>query len=134
MFADGMNGAQVAAALEVSTKSAYAWRRTWMAGGERALASKGAPGPDLALSPELVRKLIAKLDEGPAATGWTEDQRWTLARVRTLIGRMFHRTSRSAPWQRSCTGPATAHNSRSPGPPNVTSPRSSIGGGISGRR
>jgi transposase len=92
MFADGMNGVQVAAALEISTKSAYAWRRAWLAGGERALASKGTPGPDPALSPELIRKLIAKLDEGPAAAGWTEDQRWTLARVRTLIGRMFHRT------------------------------------------
>lgn len=29
MFADGMSGAQVAAALEISTKSAYAWRRAW---------------------------------------------------------------------------------------------------------
>ncbi len=32
MFADGMSGAQVAAELEVSTKSAYAWRRAWTAG------------------------------------------------------------------------------------------------------
>ena len=92
MFTDGLNGAQVAAALEISTKSACAWRRDWLAGGERALASKGNPGPDPALSPELVRKLVATLDEGPAAAGWVEDQRWTLARVRTLIGRMFHCT------------------------------------------
>ena len=27
---------------------------------------------------------------GPAAWGWGEDQRWTLARVTTLIGRLFH--------------------------------------------
>jgi transposase len=92
MFADGMNGAQVAAVLEISTKSAYAWRRAWKAGGERALASKGAPGPAPVLSEELVQKLIARLNEGPAAAGWSEDQRWTLARVRTLIGRMFHVT------------------------------------------
>jgi transposase len=92
MFADGMSGVQVAVELEISTKSAYAWRRAWTAGGERALASKGTPGPDPVLSPELVRKLIAKLNEGPAAAGWSEDQRWTLARVRTLIGRMFHIT------------------------------------------
>lgn len=92
MFDDGMSGAQVAAALEVSTKSAYAWRRAWVAGGNRALASKGAPGLDPVLSPPLVQKLIAKLDQGPAAAGWDEDQRWTLARVRTLIGRMFHIT------------------------------------------
>jgi putative transposase len=92
MFSDGMTGAQVAAELEISTKSAYAWRRAWAAGGEQALASKGTPGPDRALSPELVRKLIGTLDKGPAAAGWVEDQRWTLSRVRTLIGRMFHVT------------------------------------------
>ncbi|MEE1806909.1 winged helix-turn-helix domain-containing protein [Streptomyces sp. BE133] len=26
----------------------------------------------------------------PAAHGWTDDQVWTVARVRTLIGRKFH--------------------------------------------
>ena len=92
MFGDGMNGVQGAAALEISTKSAYAWKRAWTAGGEQALASKGAPGPDPVLPERLVHKLIAKLNEGPAAVGWTEDQRWTLARIRTLIGRMFHIT------------------------------------------
>ncbi|MET9241337.1 winged helix-turn-helix domain-containing protein [Nonomuraea sp. NPDC003709] len=30
------------------------------------------------------------LDAGPAAYGWSEDQRWTLARVPRLIGRLFH--------------------------------------------
>jgi transposase len=44
------------------------------------------------LSAAQVQKLIARLDEGPAAAGWDEDQRWTLARVRTMIGRMFHVT------------------------------------------
>lgn len=29
------------------------------------------------------------LDAGPAAHGWTEDQRWTLARVTTLIEQLF---------------------------------------------
>lgn len=92
MFVDGMSGAQVAAELEISTKSAYAWRRAWTADGEQVLASKGTPGPGPALSLELVRKLIVKLNEGPAAAGWDADQRWTLARVPTLIGRMFHIT------------------------------------------
>lgn len=100
MFADGMSGAQVASVLEVSTKSAYAWRRAWQIGGEDALVSKGAPGPAPVLSDRLVQKLIAKLDEGPAAAGWVEDQRWTLARVCTLIGRMFHITvSITTAWQ-----------------------------------
>lgn len=42
------------------------------------------------LSEVQVLKLIGKLEQGPGAAGWDEDQRWTLARVRTLIGRMFH--------------------------------------------
>jgi putative transposase len=92
MFADGMSAVQVAAVLEVSTKSAYAWRRVWAAGGEQALASKGAPGPDRRLSQAQVQRLVTVLQQGPAAAGWVEDQRWTLARVRTLIGRMFHVT------------------------------------------
>jgi hypothetical protein len=50
MFREGMSGAQVAAALEISTKSVYAWRRAWTVGGDQALASKGAPGPDPVLS------------------------------------------------------------------------------------
>ncbi|WNV82955.1 winged helix-turn-helix domain-containing protein [Umezawaea sp. Da 62-37] len=92
MFADGMSAMQVATALEVSTKSAYTWRRAWTAGGEQALASRGAPGPDGRLSQAQVQRLVAVVRDGPAAAGWAEDQRWTLARVRTLIGRMFHTT------------------------------------------
>lgn len=92
MFAAGQSAPQVAAELEISTKSAYAWRRAWQAGGEHALTSKGPPGPDRKLSEAQVQKLIQKLDEGPAAAGWDEDQRWTLARVRTMIGRMLHLT------------------------------------------
>ncbi|MGV9387212.1 helix-turn-helix domain-containing protein [Nonomuraea sp. NPDC003707] len=29
------------------------------------------------------------MDAGPAAHGWVEDQRWTLARVSTLIEQLF---------------------------------------------
>ena len=76
----------------MSTKSAYTWRRAWAAGREQALWSKGPSGPDRVLSEAQVAKLVTKLKEGPAAAGWVEDQRWTLSRVRTLIGRMFHKT------------------------------------------
>ena len=65
MFGDGMRGVQVAAALEISTKSAYAWRRAWAVGGEQALASKGAPGPDPVLSQRLVQKSDHGLGPGP---------------------------------------------------------------------
>jgi len=87
-----MSAVQVAAVLEVSTKSAYGWRRAWAAGGEQALASKGAPGPDPRLSAEQVQRLLQVLQAGPAAAGWKEDQRWTLARVCALAARMFHVT------------------------------------------
>ncbi len=36
-------------------------------------------------------QLEAELAKGPAAHGW-EDQRWTLSRVKTVIGRRFHLT------------------------------------------
>src|SRR5829696_3265301 len=91
MFAAGVAAPEVAAVLEVSTKAAYAWRRAWAAGGVPALASRGRPGPARRLSEEQVQQLEQKLDEGPAAVGYT-DQRWTLARVSALIGGMFHRT------------------------------------------
>lgn len=35
-------------------------------------------------------RLRAALDQGPATWGTAEVQRWTLARVTTPIGRLFH--------------------------------------------
>jgi transposase len=90
MFASGASPAQVARALEVSEKSVRTWRRAWAAGGPDALASRGRPGPKTKLNPRQVARLEQALRDGPAAAGWREDQRWTLARVATLIGRMFH--------------------------------------------
>ncbi|MEV6969851.1 winged helix-turn-helix domain-containing protein [Hamadaea sp. NPDC051192] len=100
MFADGRSALDVAAALEVSTKSAYQWRRAWVADGEQALASKGAPGPDTILSDAQLQLLKVRLDAGPAAAGYGEDQRWTLARIGTLIATLFHRrVSVTTVWQ-----------------------------------
>lgn len=41
-------------------------------------------------NPTQLARLVSELDRGPAAHGWDEDQRWTLARVTKLIGRLFH--------------------------------------------
>ena len=90
MFEQEVRPVQVARCLRVSTKSAYQWRRRWRAGGQAALASRGPGGDRCRLSPAQLAKLQAALDGGPAAWGWDEDQRWTLARVSTLIGRLFH--------------------------------------------
>ena len=89
-FAEGVTPPEVARRLRVSSNSAYAWRRRWRAGGEAALASRGPGG---AVSggarrswPGCGRRWTAARPPG----GWGEDQRWTLARVTTLIGRLFH--------------------------------------------
>jgi transposase len=88
-FAEGIDPPEVARRLRISPNSAYVWRR-WRAGGEAALASRGPGGAVCRLSAAQLAKLQAALDGGPAAWGWSEDQRWTLARVTTLIGRLFH--------------------------------------------
>jgi len=92
MFAQGMDPVEVAARLEVSTKSAYAWRRDWRRGGVDALTSKGPSGPTRRLTAAQVERLEAKLDAGPAAAGYTKDKRWTLARVAKMIRGMFRQS------------------------------------------
>ncbi|MGO8892609.1 MAG: helix-turn-helix domain-containing protein [Streptosporangiaceae bacterium] len=41
------------------------------------------------LSERQLARMRAALDAGPAVYGWGQDQRWTLARVTTLIARLF---------------------------------------------
>jgi transposase len=50
--------------------------------------SKGSPGRPRLSEAEITR-LEGEVERGPLAHGWV-DQRWTLARIRTLIGRLFH--------------------------------------------
>jgi putative transposase len=90
LFEVGVCAVEVAARLEVSTKSAYAWRRAWVAGGLDALKSKGSVGASTKLNVRQVERLRQRLEAGPAASGYTEDQRWTLARVVKLIATLFH--------------------------------------------
>lgn len=89
MFADGIGPPEVARRLEVSRKSAYAWHARWRDGGTRALASKGASGSRCRLDAGWLARLEEALEAGPAAHGWREDQRWTLARVAELVRRLF---------------------------------------------
>jgi putative transposase len=81
--------AEIASRLRVSTNSVYVWRRRWKVGGRAALVSKGAGGSTCRLDQARVDRLAAALEQGPAAHGYVEDQRWTLARVADLIARMF---------------------------------------------
>src|SRR5438067_7399505 len=88
-FAEGVTPPEMARRLRISTNSAYVWRRRWRSGGADALVSTGPGGSRCRPSSSQVDRLRAALEAGPAVYGWA-DQRWTLARVATLIGRLFH--------------------------------------------
>ena len=89
-FVADEDNAAVAKALRVHVRSVQRWRAAWKLGGEAALVSKGPPNhPQLSESQFAI--LEAELDRGPVAHGWP-DQTWTLSRIRTLIGRRFHKS------------------------------------------
>jgi len=89
LFASGMSPVEVAARLEISTKSARVWRRAWVAGGEAALASKGPSGPPSRLSPQQLRQLEQLLQAGPAAAGDSVSLSWSLRGSSRSSANMF---------------------------------------------
>jgi transposase len=88
-FARGDDVSEIAHDLRVTPGSVRRWRRDWQAGGIGALRSKG-PVPAGRLSPQQWARLELELGKGPLAHGFAGDQRWTLGRIRTLIGKLFH--------------------------------------------
>jgi putative transposase len=88
-FAAGDSASEIAQDLRVTPGSVRRWRRAWAGGGTAALKSKG-PVSREKLSGQQWARLEAELRKGPLAHGFADDQRWTLGRVKTLIGRMFH--------------------------------------------
>lgn len=89
-FAQGEENTVVAHDLRVGVRSVQRWRKAWSQGGAGALASKGPASLPL-LSDELFAVLERELAKGPVAHGWP-DQTWTLSRIKTLIGRRFHKS------------------------------------------
>jgi transposase len=88
-FARGDATAAIAADLRVTERTARRWRQAWRDGGTAALRSRG-PVSRERLSPQQWARLEAELGKGPLAHGFANDQRWTLGRIKTLIGRLFH--------------------------------------------
>lgn len=81
-FAAGEPSSSIAKELQVSVRSVQRWRRSWDKGGPRALRPAGSASPP---------RLEAEWAKGPVAHGWP-DQRWTLSRVKTVIGRRFYKS------------------------------------------
>jgi transposase len=88
-FARGDGVSEIARDLRVTPGSVRRWRRAWQDGGAAALRSKG-PVSREKLSPLQWARLEAELRRGPLAHGFADNQRWTLVRIKTLIGRLFH--------------------------------------------
>ncbi|MBR7832991.1 winged helix-turn-helix domain-containing protein [Actinospica durhamensis] len=85
----GHSNVEIANMLRVTPKSVSLWKAQYVKGGREGLVSKGHGGRQPYLTDGQVRELAAALDEGPAAHGYQDDQRWTLARIRDLIQGMF---------------------------------------------
>ena len=85
----GASDREVAKRFRVTRMSANRWRRALAAGGRAALASKGAGGARCKLTAAQLRELQTVLEAGPAAWGWDDDQRWTLARIAEVARHRF---------------------------------------------
>ncbi len=88
-FARGDRTGEIARGLRITPASVRRWRRAWRDGGTAALKSKGPVSAER-LPPRQWARLEAELRRGPLAHGFADDQRWTLSRIKTLIGRLFH--------------------------------------------
>jgi transposase len=88
-FARGDSTPAIAADLRVTERTVRRWRRAWRDGGAAALRSRG-PVSRERLSPQQWARLELELGKGPLAHGFAGDQRWTLGRIKTLIGKLFH--------------------------------------------
>ncbi|MEV5150292.1 winged helix-turn-helix domain-containing protein [Streptomyces sp. NPDC052727] len=88
--AAGVSDAEAAKDLRVSMRSVQRWRRAWHDAGTEGLRSAG-PVSRPRLSEALFEVLEQEPAQGPVAHGWP-DQTWTLAWIKTLIGRRLHKS------------------------------------------
>ena len=87
-FVRGEKSAAIAKELRVSERSVERWRCAWREGGMEALRSTG-PANSPTITDAQFATLEEELGKGPSAQGF-DDERWTLARVQTVIRRRLH--------------------------------------------
>jgi transposase len=75
----------IALALRVTPGSVRRWWRAWAGGGAEALKSRGPVSRERQWA-----RVEAELRRGPLAHGFAGDQRWTLVRIKILIGWLLH--------------------------------------------
>ena len=88
-FARGDKVSEIAHDLRGTPGSVRRWHRAWQDGGAGALRSRG-PVSRERLSAQQWARLEIQLRKGPLAHGFAAGQRWTLGRIKTLIGKLFH--------------------------------------------
>ena len=75
-------------------------RPAWQVGGTEALQSKGSVSREW-LSPQRCSRLEAEDEALSAGHGFSDDRRYALGRINTLIGRLFHvRYTVEGTWKR----------------------------------
>jgi transposase len=84
MFERNIPVPEVVRRLGVARQVVYRWQSAWQAGGEAALASKGAAGPKSKITPAQTQQIVDALLQGPTAQGY-QTQLWTLPRMADLI-------------------------------------------------
>lgn len=80
----GMSQSAVARQLGVSRQAVSTWVAVRLAGGKKALASKGKPGRKTALTAAERKKVESALLKGPVKNGYRNDL-WTLRRISAII-------------------------------------------------
>jgi transposase len=88
-FPRGDSVREIAADLRVAECPVRRWRRAWQADGAGALKSRG-PVPRERLGPQQGARLEAELRRGPLARRFADGRYWTLNRIKTLSGKLFH--------------------------------------------
>ncbi len=88
-FARGDKISETAQDLRVTPGSVRRWHRAWRERGAETPRSRG-PVSRERLSAQQWARLELELSRGLLAHRCAGDQRWTLGRIKTLIGRLFH--------------------------------------------